>query len=166
MKLEDQVITLDQAVRLKELGVGQESLYYYSSLRTTPNNELFLCRRNGIGLYYDEKGWFDAIHFVPGMTEYTYSAFTVAELGIMLPDVDNHEFVWASFPDAGIDEEGLDIDPPAFSVFIGPSVRHLEEEPFDNKVYPTEAQARAAFLIYCIENKKITIAEINSKLCE
>lgn len=168
MILKDQVCTEQQARRLKELGAIQESLFYWY---TSPHD-------NGKDEYWETK----EITYMPffvnastledeseGCTYYVnqtdqYSAFTVAELGLMLPDVDNHEFIWASFPDAGITEEGLDIDPPAFSVFIGPSVCHLEEEPFDNKIYPTEAQARAAFLIYCIENNKTTVAEVNHRL--
>ncbi len=142
MKLEDQVCTPEQGEKFKKIGINQDSLFYWT---------------------HSEK-WGIMYHTSIDVFGNPTSVFTVSELGIMLPDVDHNEFVWASFPDAGIDEEGIDIDPPAFSVFKGPSVKHLEEEPFDNKIYPTEAQARAAFLIYCIENKKITVDEINHRL--
>lgn len=63
MKLEDQVCSLELAIRLKELGAKQESLFYwfecpveYKYVIGNPN-----------------KDWLN------------YSAFTVAELGAMLP---------------------------------------------------------------------------------
>lgn len=60
MKLKDQVCSLESAKKLKELGVKQDSLWYWETLRTT-NYVLSLVKGQG------------------------YSAFTVAELGEMLP---------------------------------------------------------------------------------
>ncbi len=72
MKLEQQVVSLELAKKLKELGVKQESLFYWR-----PND-------NGAGNFNDiivaandEEGLFCGVY---------YSAFTVAELGEMLPD--------------------------------------------------------------------------------
>jgi hypothetical protein len=158
MKLSDQVITVSQAKRLKEFGISQDGCFSWLYSAINRKHEISSLKVEALELLAQPNKWEDEVE------KGIFSAFTVAELGIMLPDVDNNEFVWASFPDAGINEEGEDIDPPAFSVFKGPSVRHLEEEPFDNKVYPTEAQARAAFLIFCIENKKVTVAEVNYRL--
>ena len=72
MKLEDQVTSLELSKRLKELGVNQESLFYWTHL----NGEDFLMivkDFEGESIPKDRKD------------EFT-SAFTVAELGEMLPD--------------------------------------------------------------------------------
>ena len=58
MKHEDQVSNLEYSQRLKELGVKQESLFYWSFIQ------------DGRWILEKGKGWGD-----------TYSAFTVAELG-------------------------------------------------------------------------------------
>lgn len=66
MKLEDQVCSLELSEKLKELGVKQESLFWYT------------CFKNGttdIHFQYDRK------HIPPAH----YSAFTVAELSEMMP---------------------------------------------------------------------------------
>ena len=68
MKRELQVCRLDLAKRLEELGVKQESLFYWEDRRS-----------NGLGLHlFWDGGKNDAMY--P-----TFSAFTVAELGEMLP---------------------------------------------------------------------------------
>lgn len=67
MKLEQQVVSLELAKRLKELGVKQESLFYWQGA--------------------DKNGYI--INFEKDLFEYDcekYSAFTVAELGKMLPE--------------------------------------------------------------------------------
>lgn len=63
MKIEDQVCSLELAKRLKELGIKQESYFYWENI---PN-----C---GYVISYDPSFWEDM-----------YSAFSVAELGEMLP---------------------------------------------------------------------------------
>lgn len=66
MKFENQVVNLDIAKRLKELGVKQESLWYWYKWR----NESWM-----IG---DDQKWLG--------TDWEHvSAFTVAELGELLP---------------------------------------------------------------------------------
>ena len=67
MKLEDQVVSLDLAKKLKELGVRQESIFYWRILQYDKS----------ISLVYGRMG-------SPGICEWV-SAFTVAELGEMLP---------------------------------------------------------------------------------
>jgi len=72
MKLEDQVCSLELAKRLKELGVKQESYFYWIS----DEDENFVVPTGT----YDWGDW-------PGYEKFEpkYSAFTVAELGEMLP---------------------------------------------------------------------------------
>ena len=76
MKLQDQVPSFELSKRLKELGVKQESLFYYQK-ESGPN---------GWGLVFHT-----SIYFLPpSEPQEVYglvSAFTVAELGEMLPDL-------------------------------------------------------------------------------
>lgn len=119
MKLEQQVCSLPLAQRLKELGVKQESYFRW------------------VG---------DSVWSEDQLSEYEtfrtpkerYSAFTVAELGEMLPRYTftrrTHKLVperWICINDAGLPEK----------------------EAFAN----TEADARAKMLIYLLENKLITL---------
>lgn len=66
MKLEDQVCSLESAKRLKELGVRQDSYFYWNGIMTDVENKLVGIIKND----FSNDG---------------YSAFTVAELGEMLP---------------------------------------------------------------------------------
>ena len=67
MRLEDQVVSLELAKKLKELGVKQESLFYYLPMYDGTHHILF---------------YRELTHSI----NYYISAFTVAELGEMLPD--------------------------------------------------------------------------------
>ena len=67
MKLEDQVCSLELAKKLKELGVKQESLFYWWFVRNDMGDDVFVSDTKPVN-----------------GTEY-WSAFTVAELGEMLP---------------------------------------------------------------------------------
>lgn len=72
MKLEEQVVSLELSKRLKELGVKQESAFYYEELFTKEQGVLesnFVQKKR----YDGESG---ARYF---------AAFTVAELGRMIP---------------------------------------------------------------------------------
>jgi hypothetical protein len=123
MKLQDQVCTEQQADRLKELGVVQESLFYHT------HSDWGVMPKKSIDFSGDPS-----------------SAFTVAELGVMMPvgydTMANTEgynsVVW----------RGYDIDG-----------RDCPKEHFD-----TEAQCRAAMIISLLESFLITPAEANERL--
>lgn len=68
MKLEHQVCSLELAKQLKELGVKQESIFYFSNLDTPYLR---------IDLWWEEP---------EKSGDFRISAFTSAELGAMLPD--------------------------------------------------------------------------------
>lgn len=82
MNLESQVCSLELAKRLKELGVKQDSLFYWGSYE----NPIY-----GITSEYKvpDEQWF--VHYIEDSLaikvppDYSISAFTVAELGEMLP---------------------------------------------------------------------------------
>lgn len=138
MTLEKQVVSLELAKRLKELGVKQESLFYWS--------------------YYDDGNERNSpqIAFVDNCNlsfmEDLVSAFTVAELGEMLPSNLNNtlEFelmengLWLSCDKSGDGE---------WIIGYGEDGVNLFEILYAN----TEADARAKMLIYLLENKLITL---------
>lgn len=117
MKLEDQVCSLELAKRLKELGVAQYSFFYWIKRKLKKHRPFVSCL---VGDHHIEIA----------------SAFTVAELGEMLP----HGF-WSSKSADGYDC-GFEQD--------------LEQYVETKK---TEADARAKMLIYLLENKLLTPKE-------
>src|SRR5258705_436319 len=113
MKLEFQVVSLDLAKRLKELGVKQESLFYWTEQDSPAGGSIWQLEDS---LLKTEQ----------------YSAFTVAELGmliepcskVMLPQFHTTEHIW-----------------------FCPGLECTESD--------TEADARAKMLVYLLENKLI-----------
>lgn len=127
MKLESQVSSLELSQKLKELGVPQDSLYNW------------LIASDGARLMNN-----------PVLDIYRYfeqcSAFTVAELGEMLPlmfEKDGFTVSWESTKTLG-----------GWSVYLENGNYHKMSETFKAD---TEADARAKMLIYLLENKLITL---------
>lgn len=122
MKLQDQCCTLEQAKKLKELGVVQESLY---------------CFYDG-GFLKDlwgtiqTKEWRES----KSVSATTYSAFTVAELSIML--LEYAETFYTKNGKWRIGDADIDFD--------------------------TQAEASADRLIYLLENEILTTKEVNKRL--
>jgi len=128
MKIEDQVVSLELAKKLKELGVNQESLWWWRE-----NEEGKYVLRTDKNVLYGQT--------VRRIKQ--YSAFTVAELGEMLP--------W---------EYGTvkHIEGHFVSVKFGIGKGNYFFPDFGEDYFPpklTEANARAKMLIYLIENKLI-----------
>ena len=126
MTLESQVCSLELAKRLKELGVKQESVHYWCD----PSDG----NKRGIGFIRDNH---------VGYKVYC-SAFTVAELGEMLP----------------IGAESYKTDPRLAvhkngkwqtNVYVNTLVNRVRE------FADTEADARAKTLVYLLENKLIAL---------
>jgi len=115
MQIELQVCSLDLAKRLKELGVRQESLFWWDT------------RTDGLVMRGDLQETEDVIH-----SDFA-CAFTVAELGEMLPQEVKSR--WFSSMKT----------PHGWSAAYG-----LHDSSHDNN---TEADARANLLIYLLENK-------------
>lgn len=118
MKLEDQVCSLELSKRLKELGVKQESLFYWFE-------------QEG----YLRVGQLQLSRAARGESRLC-SAFTVAELGEMLPREQ-----WLCRLKTG-EYECAWYDGKKFGA------RHSEQG-------QTEADSRAKMLIYLIENKLV-----------
>jgi hypothetical protein len=154
MKLKDQVCTLEQAKKLKELGVDQRSLWYWEVLKLTGVEGVAKERitvRFNIGHPISS-----------GVVEQQYSAFTVAELGIMLPNVSG-DYVTSSYYN---DHMGL-----WYCEYRKLSVKDNDHEPYDEtwvlekeEEGETEAEARATLLIVLLEQQKINAPSVNQLL--
>ena len=146
MRLEDQVVSLELAKKLKELGFEQQSLFYYcSALRT----------KDGKSNFYESMS---EPMFVETAEDYDYrkdySAFTVAELGQMLPAEavthDGKKRVYDLYAHKRwVDGHWL----IGYRMETGGEIGRYET-PFGD-FEATEADARAKLLIYLKENKLI-----------
>ena len=137
MKLEDQVVSLELAKKLKEIGVKQESYFSWQSL----TNEKWHIGHTHANHLYEKKG----------RNEF-YSAFTACELGEMLP--------------SSIESYGLEIYSTSSLLnggkFGGNNLWHIRyadkvNELFERKCGIKECDARAEMFIYLIENKLIEV---------
>lgn len=127
MQMQYQVCSLDLAKRLKELGVKQESHFWYNQSCV-----------NGHAPIWDKK-----VDLYP--YENHFSAFTVAELGEMLPlTFESGSCVWP------------EPNKQFVCSFEEDPERAREPEEFIEYA-PTEADACAKMLIYLLEKKLITL---------
>lgn len=117
MKIEQQVCTLEQAKRLKELGIEQRSIFYHFGGKVTN---------------------------VAWGNDY-FAAFTVAELGVMLLS---------------------DCKTQIISGYWSASFHSLNNKSYYESGFTTEAEARAAMLIYLLENNLTTASSVNTRLKE
>lgn len=144
MRLEDQVTSLELSKKLKELGVKQESYFYWVYRPARKKSKLNCldgtkesytiqdltpkwhkkCQTNGIlkGASKEYMNWIKSFQF--------YSAFTVAELGEMLP-----------------------IGVSSRKSYTGGDFMVKYKTVY--KRADTEVNARAKFLIYLLENKSL-----------
>jgi hypothetical protein len=129
MKLEDQVCSLELAKKLKELGVNQASLFWYK--RWIPEK----------GSTYFPPEWKLSLYGTSTIDDYEcISAFTVAELGMLLPNNTEPLTYWTMKISTGIPELLWTAD----LLFNRRSISIFNEN--------SEADLRAKMLIYIIEN--------------
>ncbi len=129
MKLENQVVSLELAQKMKELGFKQESFFVFVKNRQTAFPDIYPMRI--FDAEYHNGKTQPAFHY-----DIICSAYTVAELGEMLPE--------------------------NFYESMGRTLKGgwcvLLDKDEDTMLYAdTEADARAKMLIYLVENKLITI---------
>lgn len=157
LRLEKQVCSLKHAKKLKELGVEQESYFYwiqYSGI-SGPSYDLHYLPSD----YFIEKNCNPPGHY--------YSAFTVAELMNMLPHIliENTELSGGCVYYLSISKssEGLFKllyqRPNGSKLFSGEHACYCLEF-FDE----TMADVAAKALMYLIENKLVSVSEINESL--
>lgn len=135
MKLENQVSSLELSKKLKELGVKQESLFYWSG---NPGVEYKL--HNSDCGHRPETGGNDMF----------CSAFTSSELGEMLPEVINGGLLSTRRCNEGWYARYEDLNN---SIVIPNNI----PKPFIGEYHETEANCRAKMLIYLIENGLIKL---------
>lgn len=138
MKIENQVCTLEQAKRLQELGVDAESVYYFSPWEYFDGETLFIGQKCDKGFFHCLDGEVETF-----TAKEVYPAFTVAELGLMLPaGYDTMQTTaegWRCY-----DTNGNDV--------------------VKDFIYATESECRAAAVIHLLESNLTTVQEVNSKL--
>lgn len=151
MTIENQCCNLQQAKRLKELGVAQEAVFYWHPSIGYPVLGGRLVTKTG---YQYSK--------IPIKDDkQTAALFTDAELGVMLPPGcislynDHHGFWLCEWPEVWNEDHEPNATPYAVPGWKLTAIIDDEE---------TEAQCRAAMLIHLIENKLITVQEINTRL--
>ena len=138
MNLKTQVCSLELAMRLKELGVKQES--YFAWYKEGDVFEMAVQNNVGISRFRDNV-------IIPpshGMREY-YAAFTVAELGDVIREANLEDLIFMT-----------DCSTREWRVWLGDP--NADEFPFTfdpSFIESTEADARAKMLIYLLENKLI-----------
>lgn len=134
MKLEDQVTSLELSKKLKELGVKQESLFWWTRTFTRKSGE-----------YKEDSEWY--LQFKKNGIGGHYSAFTVAELGEMLPKrlVGDHPLWYLTIH---CNDNYYSVD---YETFTGKIQKQF------NCQDRNESNARAKMLIYLLENKLIVL---------
>jgi hypothetical protein len=169
MKLKDQVCTLEQARSLKGLGVIQESICFWYQ-QVSPRNP----NMHEYGIPQEQMRW----HLTPLGKQSTistqsvyaeYAAFTVAELGVMLPefiDKAGKEFRIQQWHNVAGRSEIKQFNNEEFRIAYRKEPADCMGEIGDNFYEKTEAQVRARMLIYLLESKLTTPEEVNKRLSD
>jgi hypothetical protein len=124
---------LELSKKLKELGVQQESLYRHVAFLDYGNSQKI----------YSPSGWYIAVWYKdrmfdrPRVDEEWVSAFTVAELGEMLPSLNGKGWIQSYKGDGGFWNVSFQVSTSNELVNFGSE---------------SEADARAKMLIYLLEN--------------
>lgn len=136
MKLHEQVCTKEQSRRLAQLGIKQESEFYYTGTYGLKHVSAPASwgMEETIGEYVSENINYPAYEI--------FSAFTVAELGELLPERVLDDGKW-QFIDCEHFKSTL-----GYRCWISSARTQYALQ--DN--YKTEAEARAAMIIYLLEN--------------
>lgn len=137
MELKDQVASLELSKRLKELGAKQESAFYFETIVNEEGDKSVTNLR--FGKFYDDTANKKHVSYI--------AAFTVAELGLMIPwRVYGYNVQWQKL------ENDFDI-----SYFVE---SHDERSDYNMNVSDkNEANCRAEFLIHLIENEIVKTEE-------
>lgn len=122
MKLEDQVANLELSKRLKELGVKQESYFWW-------NNSI------------ESGGWLLEDH--EEANETNAAAFTVAELGALLPEFTIHKKT-----------DGVS---NLWRIDLSENLSWIYQPKISDEDRVTEANIRAKLLIHLLEQKLIEV---------
>lgn len=152
MNLEQQVCSIELAKRLKELGIKQESLFYWLDDRDCEDNTCEDCKLKTEIIFSPNIFHENAVT----LRDY-YSAFTVAELGEMLPSEIEYGASTFNLQFYKLNKiwDGQYFDPDSSYILHGLVPGFVDYYIFDTK----EADARAKMLIYLIENKLMDLKD-------
>lgn len=160
MKLDEQCCTLEQAKELRELGVKQDSLFYHF-----PNPNLPSIKKkyklSDYNVRYGKEQIGKETHSIKtlvlqGAFQSTYSAFTVAELCVMLGD---------NFPTWSFKYRGK--TKWIATIQIKKAKRSYDTvltAPEFDRYAETQAQALATLLIATIKTGYLKVKDINKRL--
>ena len=152
MELNKQVCSVEQSIKLKELGINCTAQFFWYTGDTGNNVDRVLPTLNN-SLHDDGLSFF---------------AYTVAELGVMLPHDGHGIGEYYTLKDVGylVVDESLGGNNSGFSVVPAyPDSDNVDTWPeVCNGVFYTEAEARASLLIYLLENNHTTPEEVNQRL--
>lgn len=126
MKLENQVITKEQSQKLYDLGIRGESLFYHTESKFGVMPKSSIDFKNG----------------------YVKNAFTISELGQMLPS------------ETGTERTGSEDSEYANWEWAS------ESDQIGMGLFATEVEARADMLIHLLENKLVNVEACNIRLLE
>ena len=153
MKIENQVCTLEQAKKLKELGVSQDS--YFSWCGSEENRLMENCSKGveyGPWLFISTTKPFnnmeeDYRRDVPSAKPFA-AAFTVAEIGVMLKELCYCQFLSG-------ERNWISSDCGSFTTY-----------PEDDCTAKTMVESMAIMLIHQLENEIIEVEDCNSRLSD
>ncbi len=165
MKLTDQVCLLNQAKKLRELGITQDSLFYHFP---DPNTEEVKKVRNLPDYNVVYGGEYIADDYLNlrtrvlmGKFNITYSAFTVAELNLMLGDwytsfrAGEHEnYKWIALPLVSEMNDGRT------------GLKTISSDLHLARYGDTQAEALACLLIACMEIGFVYFEDANKRLTD
>lgn len=147
MNLEDQVCGIEHAKRLKKLGVKQDSLFYYSVDKESFEHLIIWNLKHNQNA--NQGNLYDCSIKYPEYYD-IYSAFTVGELGAMLPDCISAADLFNNKNTTLLDLNGHFIKSSKtddeYKIYIDNLTKIVI---FFSK---NEANARAQMLIYLLEN--------------
>lgn len=165
MEKQNTVCSRDQAEKLKELGIAQESVFYWCHFIADDFSGWWLAQRCDKGFYHDISGMVETFDVPAGRW---YSAFTDSELGAMLPEsiptnsnVRSADLVIRK--SCGEWEVAYDVD-EATEGGYGPDVKVIYSNIASSHV--VSAVAKADMVIYLIAQRGIDVAEFNERLSE
>jgi hypothetical protein len=149
MKLQNQVCSLEHAIKLSELGVVQHSMYGFIEIPC-----------NGMGgvraFWQDNKHALIQTDIIlyGGNGKHKWSAFTVAEMGVMFPSqIEYNKELCAILSYKEIDN--------SFSCIV---LGYIKRDMYKITGLPNEDQSRSAMLIHLLETGTITVEEVNQRL--